>query len=92
VGQTLLTAGTVTADQATLRLLGYIIDSVIDTLELWQLADGAMSSSWVSALWSRRIGPAIGIDLPPRLRAAADAATLHRELLAWQREIIDALR
>ena len=77
-------------DRSSLLLVAHLIDEIVDALELWQLA-GDGEWRWVGEFWTRRITPWIGLDLPSPVRAAADAATLHRALLVWQGSVIDIL-
>jgi hypothetical protein len=79
--------------EATTRrlLLIQVIDDVLDALELWQSV-GVTDGRWVVSMWSRRVTPRIGIDLPERVRDADQPWRLYAALLAWQYESVDSLR
>ena len=77
-------------DRTTLLLVANLLDEILNALELWQRT-GDSDWTWVARYWSRKVMPWIGVELPRFVRDASDAATLHRALLAWQREVIDAL-
>ena len=77
-------------DRTTLLLVAILIDDILDALELWQSV-GDSDGSWVKQVWSRRVLPWIGLDLPRSVRRARDTATVHRELMAWQTVIIERL-
>ena len=77
-------------DRTTLLLVATLIDDILDALELWQSV-GDSDGSWVKQVWSRRVLPWIGLDLPRCVRQARDSATVHRELMAWQTVIIERL-
>lgn len=77
-------------DRTTLLLVATLIDDILDALEVWQSV-GDSDGSWVKQVWSRRVLPWIGLDLPRSVRRARDSATVHRELMAWQTVIIERL-
>jgi hypothetical protein len=78
------------AELTTRLLLIQVIEDVLDALELWQSA-GVTSGRWVVSMWSRRITPRVGIELPSRVRNADEPPRLYEALLAWQFEIAESL-
>jgi hypothetical protein len=79
--------------EPTTRLLYLIqlIDDVLDALELWQSV-GVTGGRWVESMWSRRVTPRIGVELPRRVRNADEPWRLYEALLGWQYEIGESLR
>src|ERR1700733_10389524 len=55
------------AETTRLLLVIQLIDDVLDALELWQSV-GVPGGRWVLSMWSRRVTPRIGIELPRRVR------------------------
>jgi hypothetical protein len=74
-----------------LLFLIQLIDDILDALELWQSV-GVTSGRWVVSMWSRRVTPRIGIELPLRVRNADETWRLYEALLSWQSEIVESLR
>jgi hypothetical protein len=80
------------ADPTTrVLLLIQVIDDVLAALELWQSV-GVTDGGWVLSVWSRRVTPRIGIELPHRVRNADEPWRRYEALLAWQHESVESLR
>ena len=75
---------------ATLRIIGHIIDDLLECLECWHRL-GYDEWKWVAEYWGNRVVPSIGVGLPAPVLAASDAAGVHRALLDWQSDVIDHL-
>jgi len=77
-------------DRVTQLLLVQFLDDVLDALELWQSVE-VTDTSWVDAVWSRRVAAWAGVELPLEVKRAHDAWSRHAALLSWQHEIVEAL-
>ena len=78
-----LPSGSRSIDRAIDLVLARIIDDLIDSVELWHRA-GCDDARWVAKHWHRTVGPCLGVALPARVLAAADARGVHEALLEWQ--------
>jgi hypothetical protein len=77
-------------DRVTQLLLVQFLDDVLDALELWQSAD-VSDTSWVDAVWSRRVASWADVELPWEVQHANDGWSRHAALLRWQHEIVEVL-
>ena len=77
-------------DRETLVIVERIVEDLLDCLEGWHRL-GYDDWLWVTDYWARRVAPLIDVELPRGLRAATDAADVHRALLAFQETVIARL-